>query len=96
MSQCIGASAARLTPAGVITSFHSLIPPKDSSGKTSKRPHHLPVQTQGVQKGGEALHDKQDGYRQHCKCREDDEDDDEACPAAVVEPVVHHHGPKDL
>ena len=59
--------------------------------------HHkqfIPVQPQGMQESGEALHDQQDGYRQNSEHGENDEDPNESSPATHAKADVHHHRPE--
>lgn len=58
--------------------------------------HNLPVQSQGMQEGGQALHNEK-----NCNCENSEEVKDygqkeEASEAAGRKAEVHHHGPQHL
>lgn len=55
-----------------------------------------PVQPQGVQESGEALHDQKDGYRQNSKYGKNDEHADKPSPALHSKADGHDHGPEHL
>lgn len=67
-----------------------------STMRVSTVQRFLPVQPQGVQESGEALHDQKDGYRQNSKYGKNDEHADEPSPALHSKADGHDHGPEHL
>lgn len=55
-----------------------------------------PVQSEGVEKRGEPLHDEENGHREDSEEEEHDGEQNEAKKTSAGETDVHHHGPQHL